>query len=420
MDPAVLDACDELGLLTIPCIAGWQFYNRDPRFERQVEQDIRDLIRRDRNHPCAMAWETSLNETYPPKEIAAQWVEVAHEEFPVSDMTAVGDGANGAPWDWVYNGWEESTKARPQHEMPSAPGYIREYGDYEFGGSDSTTRQPRSAGEKGELQSAWNFVWSHNRNCSQWPWTMGDGTWVMYDYHRGCDTLVEYSGMADVFRIPRFIYRFFQTQCLPQPQVFAATYWTERTRPCKVVVFSNCEEVQLWLNGRQVASRKPDDGPDTLYGGYNAGGNPWDGGNCRHLAHPPFTFTEVPYEPGELRAVGFFGGKMVAEQVVRTPGKPVGLRLVADLSGRPLRADGADVVFVYAEVVDANGTVVRENGPQVRFEVFGAGSLVGPDSVEAECGIATAMVRGGLTPGRVTIRASAGTLKGELVLKTVR
>ena len=71
------------------------------------------------------------------------------------------------------------------------------------------------------------------------------------------------------------------------PQVFAATYWTERKGPCKVVVFSNCDQVQLWLDGRKVASRKPDDGPDTLYGDYDAGGNPWDGGNCRHLAHPP-------------------------------------------------------------------------------------------------------------------------------------
>ena len=59
------------------------------------------------------------------------------------------------------------------------------------------------AGEAGEVQSAWNFVWSHNRNRGQWPWTMGDGTWVMYDYHRGYDSRLEYSGMADAFRMTR-------------------------------------------------------------------------------------------------------------------------------------------------------------------------------------------------------------------------
>jgi beta-galactosidase len=417
MSPAVMDACDELGLLTIPCIPGWQFYNSDPRFEQRVEQDIRDLIRRDRNHACVMAWETSLNETYPPAEIARKWIDVAHQEFLAKDMTAVGDGANGAQWDWVYNGWVEDTKARPQDERPEVPGYIREYGDYEFGGSESTTRQPRSAGEKGELQSAWNFVWSDNRNRSQWPWTIGDGTWVMYDYHRGCDTLIEYSGMADVFRIPRFIYRFFQSQTSAKPMVFAATYWTERQSPSKVVVFSNCDEVELWLNGRKVAAKGPDDGPDTLYGDYMRGGNPWDGGNCKHLAHAPFTFTAVPFEKGELRAVGLRGGKKVAEDVVRTPGSPTALRLKANLCGRPLRADGADAVFVYAEVVDPAGTVVWDSSVPVKFTVTGAGSIVGPTEIHAEAGIATVLVRGGLRPGAVRIQASAGNLKGELTLR---
>ncbi|MEI8282694.1 MAG: glycoside hydrolase family 2 TIM barrel-domain containing protein, partial [Armatimonadota bacterium] len=58
-----LDACDELGILTIPCIAGWQFLNKDPRFENQVKQDIQELIQREASHPCVAWFETSLNET---------------------------------------------------------------------------------------------------------------------------------------------------------------------------------------------------------------------------------------------------------------------------------------------------------------------------------------------------------------------
>src|SRR5262249_9144516 len=65
-DPSVYEACDELGIFVIDCIPGWQFMNSDPRFTEAVEQDIRDMIRRDRNHPSVLAWETSLNETYPP------------------------------------------------------------------------------------------------------------------------------------------------------------------------------------------------------------------------------------------------------------------------------------------------------------------------------------------------------------------
>jgi beta-galactosidase len=199
--------------------------------------------------------------------------------------------------------------------------------------------------------------------------------------------------------------------------VFAATYWTERQSPSKVVVFSNCDEVELWLNGRKVAAKGPDDGPDTLYGDYMRGGNPWDGGNCKHLAHAPFTFTAVPFEKGELRAVGLRGGKKVAEDVVRTPGSPTALRLKANLCGRPLRADGADAVFVYAEVVDPAGTVVWDSSVPVKFTVTGAGSIVGPTEIHAEAGIATVLVRGGLRPGAVRIQASAGNLKGELTLR---
>ena len=393
MDPSLMDACDELGLLVIPCIAGWQFYNSDARFTALVEQDIRELIRRDRNHPCVMAWETSLNETYPPAEVVARWYKTSHEEFLAPDMVAIGDGARNAKWDWPYNSWWEQDKSRPQVEMPDKPGYIREYGDYEFGGGESTTRQPLSAGEKGNLQSAWNFVWSHNRNRGQWPWTMGDGTWVMYDYHRGYDNRVEYSGMSNVFRLPRYIYRFFQSQYLAEPMVFICSDWTPRPSPSKVVVFSNGDEVELWLNGKLLKAQKPDNGPNTLYGDYIRGGNPWDGGNCGNLVHPPFTFFEIPYEPGELKAFAKKQGKIVAEHVVRTPGKPVSLSLRVDESGRKLQANGADCIFVYIDVLDASGTVCTGFKGEVNVLVEGPGEIVGPSTQPVENGTASFLLR---------------------------
>jgi len=408
MAPAVMDACDELGLLTIPCIAGWQFFNSDRRFTDRVLQDIRELIRRDRNHPCVMAWETSLNETYPPAEIAAEWYRAAHEEFLSSDMAAVGDGARKAYWDWVYNSWSEQDKGRPQNDLPDKPGYIREYGDYEFGGAESTTRQPLSAGEKGNLQSAWNFVWSHNRNRSQWPWTMGDGTWVMYDYHRGYDDRVEYSGMANVFRLPRYVYRFFQVQYRPEPAVFICSDWTPRTGETKVVVFSNGDEVELLLNGRPIGKQKPDDGPDTLYGDYLRGGNPWDGGNCRHLVHPPFTFFNVPYEPGELKAVAYQRGKPIAVHTIRTPGEPSAIRLRIDESGRRLKADGADCVFVYADVIDKRGSICTLFRGQVELSVQGPLRIVGPAKAEVENGTASFVVQSTGGFGKASVSASLG------------
>jgi len=410
-DPSVYEACDELGIFVIDCIPGWQFMNSDSRFTEGVKQDIRDMIRRDRNHPCVLAWETSLNETYPPAKVANEWHDVAHSEFVGDSFLTAGDALTGAKWDLPYNQWRDGDKSRPQDALPDKPGYIREYGDYEFGGGDSTSRIFPSQGEQALLGEAWNFIWSHNRNRAQYPWTFGDGTWVMYDYTRGYDPRPEASGMSDIFRLPRFTYEFFRSQKMGPPMVSIANWWTPRPSPAKVVVFSNCDEVALLVNGRVVARQKPDSGPDTPYGDYYKGGHPFDGGNGRHLAHPPFTFFGVPYAVGALEAIGYRRGHIVARDVVKTPGKAVGLRLRVDESGRPLRADGGDLVFVYAEVVDAKGVVVRGFSGSVSLSVSGLGSLVGPSSVRAEAGVASFLVRAGVSAGQIRISASGVGLK---------
>ena len=62
-------AADELGLVLLNAILGWQYYNPDPAFSEHVKQTCRDLIRRDRNHPSVIAWECSLNESPMPSEL---------------------------------------------------------------------------------------------------------------------------------------------------------------------------------------------------------------------------------------------------------------------------------------------------------------------------------------------------------------
>ncbi|WP_316822946.1 glycoside hydrolase family 2 protein [Pedobacter gandavensis] len=80
--PAFLDACDELGLLVIQCQPGWQFYNRDPVFVNRSFQDIREIVRRDRNRPSVFLWETSLNESPTPASWMKDAVAIAHQEMP--------------------------------------------------------------------------------------------------------------------------------------------------------------------------------------------------------------------------------------------------------------------------------------------------------------------------------------------------
>ena len=81
-DPAFMDACDELGLFVIVNTPGWQFWNNEPIFAKRVYNDIRNMVRRDRNHPCVWLWEPILNETWYPEDFAGCVKGIVDEEYP--------------------------------------------------------------------------------------------------------------------------------------------------------------------------------------------------------------------------------------------------------------------------------------------------------------------------------------------------
>ena len=80
-DPAFMDACDRLGLFVIVATPGWQFWGKGP-FADRVYDDVRQMVRRDRNHPSVMMWEPILNETHYPKDFAKKVRDLVHEEYP--------------------------------------------------------------------------------------------------------------------------------------------------------------------------------------------------------------------------------------------------------------------------------------------------------------------------------------------------
>ena len=421
--PGVYNICDSLGLMVVDPIPGWQFFNKNEIFRERVFQNIRQMVRRDRNHPCVILWEASLNESNPPDEFRVQSALLAHEEFPGDQFFTSGDSheAKTTAWDVPYNGWQEPF-GRPQNVQADRPGFVREYGDYEFGGSKSTTRVNRSQGEKALLSNAWNIIWEHNllRGPEYYPFTIGDANWAFYDGFEGNAESTSDWGVMDVFRIPKFVWYFFQSQQKPysvsagrqvKPMVYIANWWTQRTMD-KVVVFSNCDEIELFINGKPIGRQKPDNGFDSPYGDWHNGGNPFDGGNCRNLDHPPFTFTDVTWESGELKAIGYIQGQKVEENIVRTPETTYCLKLEADMQGKALQADGADAVFVHARIVDKSGTVIcADNTTVVKFEATGEAVIPGPVEATARGGIASILVRSTTLAGKVIITAQAKGLK---------
>lgn len=416
---AFLDAADELGILIIDCIPGWQFFNKHPSFEANVMKDIRQMVRTDRNHPSILLWETSLNETYPDSAFRCKQAEVAREEWRgTANFFTSGDSYfTKACWDVPYDDWNGDPGNRNNTTYKDNAFLIREYGDYEFGGGNSSTRQLRGAGENGMLEQAWNLQWEHNKNRKSYPHSIGDLTWAFYDGLAGCVVGIEGWGVADIFRIPKYSYYFFKSQQPPVvnkdvttstgPVIFIASNWDQPTADSKVIVYSNCDSVTLLLNGRKLRSQKPDGGPETSHEGRgNRQGLYFNGGNANNLEHPPFTFGNIAYAPGTLTAVGFRSGKVIAQQSVTTPGKAYKAVLETGINGKAFNANG-DVIFVYVKLVDEHNNMVSVADLPVTLHVSGDAELVSPESVKAEAGIATFLLRSGHKKGTVTLNAVA-------------
>jgi beta-galactosidase len=388
--PAFMDACDELGLVVMNCIPGWQFFNPEPAFAEVQYANCRSLVRRDRNHPCVALWEVSLNETAMPPEFIDKTHAIAHEEYP-------GDQCFTCGW---TDGYDVFIQARQHGGCTKVTGracMVSEYGDWEYyaqnaglhqeawanlAPDDANSRQMRWSGEAGLLQQATNFQEAHNDNLG--TIAFADGLWVMFDYNRGYAPDIESSGCMDLFRIPKPSYRFFQSQRDPDedlpvavsgPMVFIASFWT-RSSATDVRVFSNCEEVELRRNGHVVERRAPDANRIST-----------------HLRHPPFTFRLAPFSPGDLEAVGYIGDREVARHAVRTPAAPTRLALHLDESGRPFAADGKDVALLRATLLDANGTTVPGAWENVFLGATGDIALIGANPFSSEAGIASILVQ---------------------------
>jgi beta-galactosidase len=388
--PAFMDACDELGLVVMNSIPGWQYFGTDPAFAELQYRNCRDLVRRDRNRPSVILWEVSLNETAMPPEFIARTHAIAHQEYP-------GDQCYTCGWTPGYDVFIQARQHGGCTRETAHPCVVSEYGDWEYYAmtaglnqeswsgltpAESSSRQLRWQGERAQLQQAANFQEAHNDNRA--TAAFADGLWVMYDYNRGYAPDLESSGCMDIFRLPKYAYHFFRSQRPPAerlagaatgPMVFVASEWTA-SFPTDVRVFSNCDEVELRLNRAVVERRRPDRGRMSA-----------------HLAHPPFTFRLGRFTPGALEAVGFVGGEAAARHVVRTPGPVERMRLSIDLSGRAASSTEKDVLFCHASLRDAAGTVVADAWENVAFGATGGAALVGANPFSSDAGIASILLQ---------------------------
>lgn len=434
-DPAFMDACDELGILCVVSNPGWQFFGNQTWIDR-INQNARDMVRRDRNHPSAVIWEPFPNETGYKEDFALKLHTIVHEEYPGDQCFTAGDGEIGHAGKFIDVVWSRDP-------VKGKPFWGREWGDSvdDWGSQQGRVRIARGWGETPLITQAVNHAIKLDamlRAAGGGPAVTqlsGAGLWAGIDCQRGYHHQPFLGGPLDLFRLPKFDYYFFQSQRDPQikvpgidngPMVFIANYASAYS-PATITIFSNCEEVRFSENGKVTATQKPD-------AGYV-------------VAHPPFTFkariekTEKTtyymtndnaanseagyhYQPAEYKAEGLIGGQVVATHIIRAPGVMRQIKLEVDYAGRGLIADGGDWIRVHAKVCDGRGTVHPFADDLVTFSVEGEGEIIGDatigaNPVKAEAGIATALIRATKKPGKITVRATAfGLTTGETVIES--
>ncbi|MDQ6470040.1 glycoside hydrolase family 2 TIM barrel-domain containing protein [Flavobacterium sp. LHD-80] len=415
---AFLNACDELGILVMNSLTGWQFFGGE-QFQKSAYQDIRDMARRDRNHPSIIFWEASLNETEMSPAFMKEATKTLKEELPFDHNYSAS---------WIDN--DNYDIFIPARQHAKAPDYwtkynkgnrkifIAEYGDWEYYAQNAgfnqtefanlkeeerTSRQLRGAGEKRLLQQAYNFQEASNSNRKGGS-TIGEANWLMFDYNRGYSPDIESSGISDIFRIPKFAYYFYQSQrdanvvldkkLFSGPMVNIANFWTPES-PLNVTVYSNCDEVALYVNDILISKEKP-----TL------------NNNSDKLEHAPFIFKVSAFQAGTLRAEGFIKGKKVASNSVKTPGKASKIELSYDLSSVKINPEFPDMVFVYAKITDENGTVIPTATNEVTFALSeGNAEIIGQNPVPAEAGIATIILKTKDLKKKIVLKATSNKLQ---------
>lgn len=414
--PDFLDACDELGIVVMNAIPGWQFIGGG-KFCEACYQNARDVIRRDRNHPCVVLWELSLNETDMPEDFMARLHAIGHEEMPGDQMFTCG-------WMDRYDVFIHSRQHGEMHRWRNGEKalVVAEYGDWEFYAANhgfdqktgaglhaawSNSRQFRSAGERGQRQQATNHIVALNDTLSS-PAVL-DGQWTVFDYARGYHPLRAATGVMDVFRLPKYSYHFYRSQRDPGegaanwtggPTVFIASDWLASSN-LRVLVFSNCAEVELRLNGSVVGRQSPARAISMQY-----------------LPHPPFVFDLPRFEPGQLEAVGLIGGKVSASHVVGTPSAPVKLQLHIENEGVAAAAGESDLLFAHASWLDEKGNLCVGETGEVAFTVEGGAEIVGPAKIASEAGIASVLLRLPVGVRNFRLTATAAGSKLPLVSQT--
>ncbi len=467
-DKSILEAADELGILVWEEIPNIKIYdyspfrsteNGDTRYTRKYIDNclkaMEEMVRRDRNHPSIIIWGIADDMTgYPYLDDLREMNKKAHEldptrwsagrVFPM--ITDVHDPTNNAyfdfhklaeehpDWKWLWNEWGAFINERGILIEPTAFNTRRR----DTGNVDVYQRQfvPSELSAAIFQEASWI-------KFEAMPW-MATAKWEMFDASCAACTGTkgifsfygppdkrpwgtrftggDYRGLTDLWRIPKASYWFVKAQWTEEPFIQIVGHWTwpeQEGQPKMVRIYSTCDEVELFLNGKSLGKRTPES-TDNLIAEWKSYGmweerTPLPEGT--KLRHGPFIWRNIQYEPGALRAVGRKGGKQCTDER-KTAGQPYQIILKPDRDS--MRADGRDAVRIVATIADKNGVMVPQACPWLTFRADGPGDLLGTPVLDAVWGMAAINVHSRNVLGKVLIKAtSPGLSDGNCTIHSI-
>lgn len=400
--PELLELCDRMGFVVWDeCFDKWdktadRFDPNTMPLEQYGKKQIRNFVMRDRNHPCIVVWSIGNEiETWfgVNKDLSAESVKYMSDFVRKYDPTRpVGmachipnevakstfDALDLAGWNYQrrYAKYRERYPDKPIVYSESASA-LSTRGFYDLPLKESKTQYSK------EFQ-----VDSYDRNAAQWSdipdrefdlmekdnFVAGDFVWTGFDYlgeptPYSKQARSSYFGIVDLAGIPKdrfYLYRSYWRPDVTTVHILPHWNWPDRIgQNVPVYVYTNGDTVELFLNGKSLGKQtKAKEVSGSSY--YSA------------IDKYRLCFNDVNYEPGELKAVAYKDGNEIGQEIMRTAGEPVKIRLTPDR--KALKATGYDLCYILVEALDANDTLCPLADNLIKFKVDGPAEIAGVDN----------------------------------------
>jgi beta-galactosidase len=409
---AFFDACDELGLLVFEEAPGWGYLG-DQAWLALAYRDVGQMIVRDRNHPSIVLWGARLNETPNNVPFYTSTNELAHsldDSRPtagaMAGMRLTTDYEQDVFTENDYSSLTVAGVKQPSLEPP-VDGVGRPYLVTEAVGTLSgparyyrrTDPQAVQQGQATAHARVHAIAAADDRYCGLVAWSGFDYPSGSGNQYRG----VKYTGVVDLFRVPKPGAAIYQAQADPRvkPVIAPAFYWdfgptSAVTSLPSAMICANLERLEVYVGGSHFASVTPDSGD---YGS---------------LEYPP-SFVDFRGVDGssrpDLRIDGYLGSDLVASRLLSSDASFDRLDLVFD--DDEIAGDGADATRLVFRALDRYGAPRPYVTGQLALSLEGPGVLVGdnPFDLAAAGGVGAVWIRSQAgSAGTVTVSASHPTL----------